>query len=126
MRVGCLSFRQPFAGLILNSVKTLETRWRPLLADLQDCTLAIHIAHKDWEDLGWRDILAHTLGMSQSQIQSLLDEGERFGRGVIVDAARPAEIFQHFLYWEEIFFSQTAWLMLETPGNARVTRPWRK
>ncbi|XP_078063360.1 protein EOLA1 isoform X1 [Mustelus asterias] len=94
MRVGCLSFRQPFAGLILNSVKTLETRWRPLLADLQDCTLAIHIAHKDWEDLGWRDILAHTLGMSQSQIQSLLDEGERFGRGVIVGLVDVGDTWQ--------------------------------
>ncbi|GCB80551.1 hypothetical protein scyTo_0016247 [Scyliorhinus torazame] len=84
MKVGCLSFRQPYAGLIMNSVKTVETRWRPLLADLQDCTLAIHVAHKDWEDLGWRDILTQTLGMSHSQIQSLLDEGEKFGRGVIV------------------------------------------
>uniref|UniRef100_UPI00398F42F6 protein EOLA1 n=1 Tax=Pristiophorus japonicus TaxID=55135 RepID=UPI00398F42F6 len=84
MRVGCLSFRQPYASLILSGVKTLETRWRPLLVDLQNCTLAIHIAQKDWEDLEWRDILTHTVGMNHSQIQCLLDEGEKFGRGVIV------------------------------------------
>ncbi|XP_060688014.1 protein EOLA1 [Hemiscyllium ocellatum] len=94
MRVGCLSFRQPYAGLILNSVKTVETRWRPLLAELQDCTLAIHIAHKDWEDLEWREILTHGLQMSESQIQSLLAEGEKFGRGVIVGLVDIGETWQ--------------------------------
>ncbi|XP_020371392.1 protein EOLA1 [Rhincodon typus] len=94
MRVGCLSFRQPYAGLILNSVKTVETRWRPLLAELRDCTLAIHIAHKDWEDLGWREILTHSLQMSKSQIQSLLAEGEKFGRGVIVGLVDIGETWQ--------------------------------
>ncbi|XP_067852802.1 protein EOLA1 [Heptranchias perlo] len=94
MRVGCLSFRQPFAGLILSSVKTVETRWRPLLAELRNCTLAIHIAHKDWEDLEWRDILTHALGMNQSQVQSLLDEGEKFGRGVIVGLVDVGDTWQ--------------------------------
>ncbi|XP_067903268.1 protein EOLA1 [Heterodontus francisci] len=94
MRVGCLSFRQPYAGLILNNVKTVETRWRPLLADLRDCTLAIHVAHKDWEDLEWRDILTHTVGMNQTQIQSLLDEGEKFGRGVIVGLVNVGDTWQ--------------------------------
>lgn len=50
MKFPCLSFRQPYAGLILNGVKTLETGWRPLFSSLQKCTIAIHIAHNDWED----------------------------------------------------------------------------
>ncbi|KAI1234771.1 hypothetical protein IHE44_0003149 [Lamprotornis superbus] len=49
MKFGCLSFRQPYAGLLLNQVKTVETRF----------------------------------GMTPKQLQDLLDEGEKFGRGVI-------------------------------------------
>ncbi|XP_042334614.1 protein EOLA1-like [Sceloporus undulatus] len=83
MKYACLSFRQPYAGLVLNKVKTIETRWRPLLAEYKACTLAVHIAIKDWDDDTWKDILAKRLGMTQSQIEALLDSGERFGRGVI-------------------------------------------
>ncbi|KAM4886507.1 protein EOLA1-like [Sylvia borin] len=83
MKFGCLSFRQPYAGLLLNQVKTVETRWRPLLAAYKNCTIAIHIAVKDWEDETWREILVSRLGMTPKQLQDLLDEGEKFGRGVI-------------------------------------------
>ncbi|NWY99086.1 CX04A protein, partial [Loxia curvirostra] len=83
MKFGCLSFRQPYAGLLLNQVKTVETRWRPLLARYKNCTIAIHIAVRDWEDETWREILLNRFGMSPKQLQDLLDEGEKFGRGVI-------------------------------------------
>ncbi|KAJ7310447.1 hypothetical protein JRQ81_007365 [Phrynocephalus forsythii] len=83
MKFPCLSFRQPFAGLILNHVKTIETRWRPLLAEYKACTLAVHIAFKDWEDEGWKDVLTNRLGMTPTQIEELLEDGEKFGRGVI-------------------------------------------
>ncbi|XP_017926291.1 uncharacterized protein CXorf40 homolog [Manacus vitellinus] len=83
MKFGCLSFRQPYAGLLLNQIKTVETRWRPLLAGYKNCTIAIHIAVKDWEDESWRDILLNRFGMTPKQVQDLLDEGEKFGRGVI-------------------------------------------
>lgn len=83
LQVGCLSFRQPYAGLVLNGVKSIETRWRPLLSTMENCTLAIHIAQKDWEADQWRDILTHTLGMSHMQIEELLASGDRFGRGVV-------------------------------------------
>ncbi|CAM5140952.1 unnamed protein product [Eretmochelys imbricata] len=83
MRFGCLSFRQPYAGLVLNKVKTIETRWRPLLLDYKNCTIAIHIAFKDWEDETWKEILLNRLGMTPVQVQELLDKGEKFGRGVI-------------------------------------------
>lgn len=83
MQLGCLSFRQPYAGLLLNGVKTVETRWRPLLADHQNNTLAIHIAVKDWDGQNWRDILQDRLGMPTARVQQLLDKGEQFGRGVI-------------------------------------------
>lgn len=83
MKLGCLSFRQPYAGLVLNNVKTIETRWRPVLARYQHRTIAVHIAVKDWEDEEWRDILLSRFGMTAEQVQDLLDEGEKFGRGVI-------------------------------------------
>lgn len=83
MKFGCLSFRQPYAGFILNGVKTLETRWRPVLRGHQHCTLAVHIAHRDWEDAAWRELLEQRLGMSPAQIQALLQDGDKFGRGVI-------------------------------------------
>ncbi|XP_077001222.1 protein EOLA1 isoform X2 [Tamandua tetradactyla] len=83
MKFGCLSFRQPYAGFVLNRVKTMETRWRPLLSSHQNCTIAIHIAHRDWEDDSWRELLVERLGMTPAQIKTLLEEGEKFGRGVI-------------------------------------------
>ncbi|KAF3688225.1 putative protein CXorf40 -like protein [Channa argus] len=79
----CLSFRQPYAGLVLDGVKTLESRWRPLLAPLENQTLAVHIAHRDWEGKEWRTMLSGLLGMNDAQIQALLQSGERFGRGVV-------------------------------------------
>ena len=83
MKFGGLSFRQPYAGFILNGVKTLETRWRPMLRSHQHCTLAVHIAHRDWEDEAWRELLEQRLGMSPAQIQALLQDRDKFGRGVI-------------------------------------------
>ncbi|XP_003803959.2 protein CXorf40A-like [Otolemur garnettii] len=83
MKFGCLSFRQPYAGFVLNGVKTLETRWCPLLSSHRNRTIAIHIAHRDWEDDAWRELLVERLGMTPAQIQALLWEGEKFGRGVV-------------------------------------------
>ncbi|TTE96761.1 Myotubularin-related protein 1 [Bagarius yarrelli] len=75
--------KQPYAGLVLNGVKSVETRWRPLLAEMENCTLAVHIAQKDWEGEEWRDILTEKLAMKQAEIEELLESGERFGRGVV-------------------------------------------
>lgn len=83
MKFACLSFRQPYAGFVLNGVKTLETRWQPLLKSHQNRSIAIHIAVRDWEEGSWRELLAERLRMSPGQIQALLWEGEKFGRGVI-------------------------------------------
>ena len=77
MKFGCLSFGQPYVGVILNGVKTLETRWRPVLRGHQHCTLAVHIARRDWEDAAWRELLEQRLGMSPAQIQALLRDGDK-------------------------------------------------
>lgn len=54
-----------------------------MLSNHRNCTIAIHIAHRDWEDDSWWQLLVERLGMSPAQIRALLREGERFGRGVI-------------------------------------------
>lgn len=87
----CLSFRQPYAGLVLDGVKTVESRWRPLLASLENQTLAVHVAQRDWEGDEWKAVLSGPLGMDGAQIEALLESGERFGRGVVaglVDVGR--------------------------------------
>ncbi|XP_069319667.1 protein EOLA1 [Eulemur rufifrons] len=94
MKFGCLSFRQPYAGFILNGVKTVETRWRPLLSSHRNCTLAIHIAHRNWEDDAWRELLRERLGMTPVQIRALLQEGEKFGRGVVAGLVDIGETLQ--------------------------------
>ncbi|KAL4648220.1 protein CXorf40A [Arapaima gigas] len=83
LRLPCLSFRQPYAGLLLNGVKTVETRWRPLLSGLSSRTLAVHIARRDWEGSDWRVAISHTLGLGAADVEELLRSGERFGRGVV-------------------------------------------
>ncbi|XP_054459993.1 protein EOLA1 [Anoplopoma fimbria] len=84
VQVWCLSFRQPYAGLVLDGLKTVESRWRPLLAPLENQTLAVHIARRDWEEEeDWMAVLSGPLGMNRGQIRALLESGERFGRGVV-------------------------------------------
>uniref|UniRef100_A0A3P8TN65 Endothelium and lymphocyte associated ASCH domain 1 n=1 Tax=Amphiprion percula TaxID=161767 RepID=A0A3P8TN65_AMPPE len=82
--VACfLSFRQPYAGLVLDGVKTVESRWRPVLAPLENQTLAVHVAWRDWEGEEWRAVLGGPLGMNRVQMEALLESGERWGRGVV-------------------------------------------
>ncbi|CAF93333.1 unnamed protein product, partial [Tetraodon nigroviridis] len=87
----CLSFRQPSAGLLLDGVKTVESRWRPVLAPLENQTLGVHIARRTWEGAEWRAVLSGPLGLDPDQIRALLLSGERLGRGVVaglVDVGR--------------------------------------
>ncbi|XP_061843957.1 protein EOLA1 [Nerophis lumbriciformis] len=83
LHVSCLSFRQPFAGFLLDGKKTLESRWRPLLAPLEGATMAVHVAWRDWDGEEWREVLGGPMGMDQDHIHTLLESGERFGRGVV-------------------------------------------
>lgn len=83
LQVRCLSFRQPYAGLVLDGVKTLESRWRPLLVPMENRTLGVHIAQRSWEGEEWRAVLGGPLGLDQDQVRALLQSGERLGRGVV-------------------------------------------
>ncbi|CAM9157476.1 unnamed protein product, partial [Rangifer tarandus platyrhynchus] len=47
------------------------------------CTLAVHMVHRDWEGVAWRELLKKRLGMSPTPIQALLWDGDKFGCTVI-------------------------------------------
>lgn len=94
VQLWCLSFRQPYAGLVLDGVKTVESRWRPLLAPLENLTLAIHIARRDWEGEEWRAVLGGAWGLSAAGVQELLESGDRFGRGVVAGRQRRCNYFE--------------------------------
>ncbi|KAJ3593458.1 hypothetical protein NHX12_005793 [Muraenolepis orangiensis] len=78
----CLSFRQPYAGLVLSGLKSVESRWSSVLSGLEDRTLAVHVARRDWEEGGWASLLA-SQGWDGAPLRALLEDGERFGRGVV-------------------------------------------
>lgn len=88
LQVRCLSFRQPYAGLVLDGVKTVESRWRSVLGSMENQTLAVHIAQQNWEGEEWQAVLSGPLGMDRDQIQELLESGERLGRGVVAGRTR--------------------------------------
>uniref|UniRef100_A0A3Q3XE27 Uncharacterized protein n=1 Tax=Mola mola TaxID=94237 RepID=A0A3Q3XE27_MOLML len=67
VRVRCLSFRQPYAGLVLDGVKTVESRWSPVLAPLENQTLAVHIG----EELKLLERSAVLIGLQQKHLTHL-------------------------------------------------------
>ncbi|XP_008562220.1 PREDICTED: protein CXorf40A-like [Galeopterus variegatus] len=83
MKICCLSFRQPYAGFVLNGVKTLETRWCPLLGSHQNHTIAIHIAN----GLGGRRLLGAAAGEARDDARS--DSGLASGMGKVVEGPHP-------------------------------------
>lgn len=119
VQLWCLSFRQPYAGLVLDGVKRVETRWRPLLAQLENQTLAVHIAQRDWEGEEWRAVLSQ-LGVTPPQIQALLESGERFGRGVVAGGRDVTGLYEEHLKASVSNFVSIFqdWWMLERPGSA--------
>lgn len=78
MEFSCLSFQQPYAGFVLNAVKTRDSL-ATLVSSQGKSTITTHIAHRDWEDALWRELLLERLGWNPRQIQALLLEGRSMG-----------------------------------------------
>ncbi|XP_062939009.1 EOLA-like protein [Cynocephalus volans] len=127
MKICCLSFRQPYAGFVLNGVKTLETHWCPLLGSHQNHTIAIYIANRDWEDDAWWGLLQGWLGMTPTQIQALLQEGEKFGRGVVaglVDVGESLEYLENLASEEVVELENQAVLTnLQQKYQTAISNP---
>ncbi|XP_063660213.1 protein EOLA2 isoform X2 [Pan troglodytes] len=49
---------------------------------------------RNWEGDAWQELLVERLGMTPAQIQALLREGEKFGRGVIAGLVDIGETLQ--------------------------------
>ncbi|CAI9181380.1 unnamed protein product [Rangifer tarandus platyrhynchus] len=80
----------------------MEMPWQPMLRSHQHYTLAVHMTHRDWEDVAWRELLEQRLGMSPTQIQALLRDGveELENQGLIPDLQQkymPALANSHWL-----------------------------
>ncbi|XP_061737107.1 protein EOLA1 [Nerophis ophidion] len=131
LQVNCLSFRQPFAGFLLDGHKTLESRWRPLLVPLEGSTMAVHVAWRDWDGEEWREVLRGPVGMDQDHIQELLESGERFGRGVVAGLLDVGRTWQcpASLQGEELQQLEQAALLIGLQGKhlTHLTNPrWLK
>ncbi|XP_011936981.1 PREDICTED: protein CXorf40A homolog isoform X5 [Cercocebus atys] len=85
---------QEARGTCEDGVKTVETRWHPLLSSQRNRTIAVHMAHRDWDDDAWQELLVERLGMTPAEIQALLRKGEKFGRGVIAGLIDIGETLQ--------------------------------
>ena len=53
-----------------------------MFEDLENQTVAIHVAQRTWEGTAWRDAL-HLRGLSDTQIECLVEEAEACDRGMI-------------------------------------------
>ncbi|XP_071807767.1 protein EOLA1-like [Asterias amurensis] len=88
----CISARQPYAGLILNGLKTIETRWTPVFEKLEGRTVAIHVAWKDWDGEEWRTMLQMEHG--EGKINQFIKDGEKHGRAVVAGLVDIGETWQ--------------------------------
>lgn len=53
----CISMALPFASLLLNGAKTIETRNSNILAAYEGVDIAVRIGHRDWDHTEWRSAL---------------------------------------------------------------------
>jgi magnesium-dependent phosphatase 1 len=85
----CFTMSQPFAALLLNGVKTVESRNNPMFQELTPGTqVLLHAGRRDWPDQeSYREILERQQGMSTAEIDTVgrLPKGFRKGNilGVI-------------------------------------------
>ncbi|XP_022088188.1 uncharacterized protein CXorf40 homolog [Acanthaster planci] len=104
----CISARQPYAGFILNGLKTIETRWTPVFQELEGRTVAIHVAWRDWEGgEEWKTILA--IDHTEEDIERIIKDGEKHGRAVVAGLVDVGETWkcdtgvenEQILEWEK-------------------------
>eukprot|EP00527_Entomoneis_sp_CCMP2396_P006714 CAMPEP_0198147134 /NCGR_PEP_ID=MMETSP1443-20131203/33334_1 /TAXON_ID=186043 /ORGANISM="Entomoneis sp., Strain CCMP2396" /LENGTH=438 /DNA_ID=CAMNT_0043811303 /DNA_START=253 /DNA_END=1566 /DNA_ORIENTATION=+ len=82
----CFSMSQPFAALLLNGVKTVESRRQPMFQDLKPGTrVLLSCGRKDWPDQqSFRQILAEDGSMSEKEIQNAGRLPKGFRKGDVV------------------------------------------
>ena len=81
----CFTMSQPFASLLLNGIKTVESRNGPMFADVPSGTqLLLHCGQRDWNDMeSYKEIMAQN-GFSQEKIEHFSRLPKGFHKGMII------------------------------------------
>jgi magnesium-dependent phosphatase 1 len=79
----CFTMSQPFAALLLNGVKTVESRNNPMFQSIKPGTrLLLHVGKRDWHDVeSFRDILAKDDDDNKYLVKTVIDRVSRLPRG---------------------------------------------
>jgi magnesium-dependent phosphatase 1 len=81
----CFTMSQPFAALLLNGIKTVESRNNPMFHDIKPGTrLLLHCGRKDWHDLESYKTILKEKGMSSDEIQKASNLRPKFDRGCVI------------------------------------------
>ena len=80
----CFTMSQPFAALLLNGIKTVESRNNPMFTKIKPGTrVLLHCGRRDWHDVeSYRDILRQE--MSEKEIDQVSRLPRGFGKGEII------------------------------------------
>jgi len=82
----CFTMSQPFASLLLNGYKIVESRNNPMFVDVQPGTqVLIHCGRKDWHDReSYKRIMAEEYGLSDDEIENASRLPKGFSKGSIL------------------------------------------
>lgn len=81
----CFTMSQPFAALLLNGMKTVESRNTPMFQDIKPGTrLLLHCGRKDWHDLESYLKILEEKGFSNDDISKANSLPPGFSRGSVV------------------------------------------
>jgi magnesium-dependent phosphatase 1 len=81
----CFTMSQPFAALLLNGIKTVESRNNPMFQDVAAGTkVLLHCGRKDWPDQESYLEILNEAGYSASDIEKAGRLAEGFSRGSII------------------------------------------
>jgi magnesium-dependent phosphatase 1 len=81
----CFTMSQPFAALLLNGIKTVESRNNPMFQDVKPGTrILLHCGRKDWHDLKSFKTILQEKGMSSNEIQKASNLRPRYDRGCVI------------------------------------------
>lgn len=81
----CFTMSQPFAALLLNGIKTVESRNNPMFQDITPGTrLLLHCGRKDWHDLDSYITILKGKGLSTNEISKLDNLPPGYERGCLI------------------------------------------
>ena len=81
----CFTMSQPFAALLLNGMKTVESRNNPMFQNIKPGTrLLVHCGRKDWHDLDSYVTILKGKGVSHDEISESSNLPPGYDRGCVI------------------------------------------